>query len=191
MYSGNHSPANPLKTLLDAAVTLKDDPDLRFLFVGGGSGKKEVEQVIRDQGLSNAMSLPYQPISELKYSLSAADVHVVSLGDKMVGIIHPCKIYGAMAAGRPILYFGPRPSHITDLLDSHRIGIPIAHGDLPGTVQAIIKLKQTPANELNEMGRTAQIVLSQTLSQTMLCGRLCDFAERAIFGRTAGTASPG
>ena len=36
----------------------------------------------------------------------------------MVGIIHPCKIYGAMAAARPILFLGPNPSHISDLLET-------------------------------------------------------------------------
>jgi glycosyltransferase involved in cell wall biosynthesis len=51
MYSGNHSPSNPLTTLLDAAVRLKDDDRLRFLFVGGGSGKREVEaEVLADRG---------------------------------------------------------------------------------------------------------------------------------------------
>ena len=68
------------------------------------------------------MSLPYQPIAELKYSLTAADVHVVSLGEGMVGIIHPCKVYGAMTAGRPILFLGPRPSHVSDLLEAARPG---------------------------------------------------------------------
>ena len=36
-------------------------------------------------------------LATLRESLSAADVHVVSLGADMVGIIHPCKVYGAMA----------------------------------------------------------------------------------------------
>src|SRR5205823_1552610 len=44
MYSGNHSPSNPLSTLLDAAVKLKHDDAVKFLFVGGGLGKKEVER---------------------------------------------------------------------------------------------------------------------------------------------------
>jgi hypothetical protein len=183
MYSGNHSPANPLTTLLQAAVQLRDDADLRFLFVGGGSGKKEVEQIIGEQGLSNAMSLPYQPLSELKYSLTAADVHVVSLGEEMVGIIHPCKIYGAMTAARPILYFGPRPSHITDLLDRHSIGIHVAHGDVVGAVRAILQLKQTPVPELHAMGDRAHAALRENLGQRMQCGRFCDRLEQALFGK--------
>src|SRR4029077_17989300 len=82
MYSGNHSPANPLKTLLEAAVRLEKDDSLRFLFVGGGLGKREVESYICQSGVKNIVSLPYQPLADLGSSLSAADVHVVSLGDE-------------------------------------------------------------------------------------------------------------
>src|SRR5207237_7745919 len=31
MYSGNHTPANPLDTLLDAMLAFKDDDSIRFL----------------------------------------------------------------------------------------------------------------------------------------------------------------
>ena len=180
MYSGNHSPSNPLKTLLDAAVRLKDEPSLEFLFVGGGLGKREVEDAIRDHNLTRVRSLPYQPISELRYSLSAADVHVVSLGEGMVGIIHPCKVYGAMTVGRPILFFGPRPSHVSDLLDAHAIGTHVSHGDVGGAVDALRSLRALPEEARREMGRSAQHVLRASLSQSLLCGRLCDAMERAL-----------
>jgi glycosyltransferase involved in cell wall biosynthesis len=180
MYSGNHSPSNPLTTLLDAVVQLKDDPDIRFLFVGGGSGKREVEDYIRNHNLSNALSLPYQPLSELKHSLSAADVHVVSLGQGMVGIVHPCKIYGAMAVGRPILFLGPKPSHISDLLDRHDIGVHVCHGDVPGVIAAIGRFRSMSPQQLQDMGQIAQAALSQSLSESQLRGKFCDAVETAM-----------
>lgn len=180
MYSGNHSPANPLATLLAAAVRLKDDPELRFVFVGGGLGKKEVERTIQEHQLTNALSLPYQPLSSLGNSLSAADIHVVSLGDPMVGIIHPCKIYGAMAIGRPILYFGPHPSHVSDILHQHAIGWQVRHGDVEGALRAIDDIRRTPMSTLETMGRRAQEVLSATLSQEILTDRLCTQLEKVM-----------
>jgi colanic acid biosynthesis glycosyl transferase WcaI len=183
MYSGNHSPSNPLTTLLDAAVRLKDDPGIVFLFVGGGIGKKEVEQYIREHKLTNAVSLPYQPLAELKYSLPAADVHVVSLGANMVGIIHPCKIYGAMAVARPVLFFGPKPSHISDLLEQHAFGFHVEHGDVEGTVATIGKMRALPAGELKRMGALAAEVLSRSLSQEILCVKFCDSLEAALGAR--------
>src|SRR6201999_4045559 len=117
------------------------DPTLRFLFVGGGGAKKDVDALIKEHNLTNVISLPYQPLAELSYSLSAADVHVVSLGNDMVGIIHPCKVYGAMAVARPILFFGPKPSHVSDLLDAHHFGLGATHGDVTGAVNAIRQLQ--------------------------------------------------
>jgi glycosyltransferase involved in cell wall biosynthesis len=180
MYSGNHSPSNPLKTLLDAAVRLKDHPDIRFLFVGGGTGKKEVEQYIQEHNLTNVVSLPYQPLADLRFSLSAADVHIVSLGSEMVGIIHPCKVYGAMAVARPVLFLGPKPSHISDLLDRHSFGLHISHGDVDAAEKAIHTFFTTERPKLEAMGQTAQQLLRSSLSQDQLCGQFCDEVEGAF-----------
>ena len=191
MYSGNHSPANPLSTLLAAAIQLKDRADMRFVFVGGGSGKAEVERVIAEQSPGNILSLPYQPFAELKHSLAAADVHVVALGQEMVGIIHPCKIYGAMAVARPVLYFGPRPSHITDLLDANHFGLQVSHGDVAGAVAAVLALHQESAEQLRAMGHRARQVIGARLSQQILCTQFCDAIERAVFtvGRSDDTST--
>ena len=180
MYSGNHSPSNPLTTLLQATLQFKDDPRVQFLFVGGGNGKPEVEAFIRDHTMRNVHSLPYQPLSGLRYSLSAADVHVVSIGNDMIGVIHPCKIYGAMAVARPVLFFGPRPSHITDLLDAHPIGEHVSHGDVPGAVDAIRRLRNAGWDRRREMGTTAKNLLRATLSQELLSRRFCDALEQAL-----------
>jgi colanic acid biosynthesis glycosyl transferase WcaI len=180
MYSGNHSPSNPLDTLLEAAAAFKDDERLRFLFVGGGVGKKAVEQFVRDRGLGNVLCLPYQPLENLKYSLTAADVHVVSLGQEMAGIVHPCKIYGAMAAGIPVLFLGPSPSHIADLLEKYTIGWRIAHRDVDGAIATIRQILATDPKTRSDMGRAAYDVLQKDLSQSLLCGRFCDELESAL-----------
>ncbi len=180
MYSGNHSPSNPLDTLLEAADRLRDDDRFRFLFVGGGLGKPAVEAFIRDKSLPNTISLPYQPIESLRYSLSAADVHAVTLGDDMVGIIHPCKVYGSMAVARPILFVGPRPSHVSDLLDAHDFGRGATHGDVEATVASLRGLADLPQERREAMGATARRVLDETLSQARLCGLMCDRIEATM-----------
>jgi len=177
MYSGNHSPSNPLQTLLEAMIAFRDDPGICFAFIGGGIAKKAVEAHVARHQLNNVLLLPYQPIEMLRYSLTAADIHVASLGADMVGIIHPCKVYGAIAAGRPVLYFGPRPSHISDLIDRHGIGWHVAHGDVTAAVETIRQLRSSPIERLQEMGVVAQRVVGQTLSQKRLCGELCDRLE--------------
>jgi len=116
MYSGNHSPCHPLDTLLAAARKLADDPAVVFCFVGGGSEFRKIQE--SHPPLKNILCLPYQPLSRLSGSLSAADLHVVVMGDAFVGLVHPCKIYNILSVAAPVLYIGPRPSHISELLDN-------------------------------------------------------------------------
>lgn len=115
MYSGNHSPCHPLDTLLSAALVLKNEPKVHFLFVGGGSEFEKVKKHRGLHGLTNITTLPYQPMSRLAASLSSADLHAVVLGDPFVGIVHPCKIYNILTLGLPFLAIGPQESHLGDL----------------------------------------------------------------------------
>src|SRR5437868_2044360 len=98
----------------------------------------------------------------------------------MVGIVHPCKIYGAMTVGRPVLYLGPRPSHISDILGETAIGEQVPHGDVEGMIRAIRRLRDVPVGQREAMGAAAQQMLASRLSQSFLCSRFCDCLEQAL-----------
>lgn len=147
MYSGNHSPVHPLDTLLAAAEQLKNHAEIMFCFVGGGSEFERVKQWV-DQGKGHARYFPYQPLSELAASLSAADAHVVVMGEAMLGLVHPCKIYNILAVGAPVIYIGPKSSHVTEVLD--RLGdaypsIRVSHGAADILAKQIQDLRQKMA----------------------------------------------
>lgn len=188
MYSGNHSPSNPLSTVLQAAAQLRDDDRIRFLFVGGGVGKREVDEFRERHQLRNVLSLPYQPKESLHDSLAAADVHVVSLGDSMVGIIHPCKVYGAMAVGRPIFFLGPAESHVGDLLDGADIGVRVAHGDVDAAVVGILRLAHLSAGDRAAMGADAQAMVQGSLSTSAGVARIGELLEELVAARQAPPA---
>ena len=174
MYSGNHSPSNPLTTILRAAERLADDPRMVFLFVGGGTGKGEVEACASP----NVRSLPYQPLDQLRYSLSAADVHLVTMGNDLVGIVHPCKIYGALAVARPIVFLGPEPCHVADILAEHQIGWRVAQGDVDGAERLLRGLASVDDAEIASRGEHGRRLVTGALSKSVLCGRLADVLER-------------
>ena len=176
MYSGNHAIQHPLTTLLDAAVRLESDPRIVFVFVGGGAGKAAVEARIA-AGARNLRSLPFQLLDSLRSSLGAADVHAVSMGDEVVGIVHPCKIYGAMAVGRPILFFGPERSHGGEIVCGHSIGWTIPHGDVDGAVRAIVAAATMEPAALALMGENAAESVATECSPDRLRGRVSDVIE--------------
>lgn len=142
MHSGNHSPCHPMNTVLEAARELATNDNIRFLFVGGGSEFGKIAEFARSHGLSNIVSLPYQPWEELSGSLSAADMHVVLLGDQFLGIKHPCKIYNVLKLGTPILYIGPPSSHITELVaapPAEELTYSVRNGDVARAKQSVLK----------------------------------------------------
>jgi colanic acid biosynthesis glycosyl transferase WcaI len=176
MYSGNHGPSNPLTTIIAAARRVSDDPRLVLMFVGGGVGKREVESA----GCPNVRSLPYQPQSELGYSLAAADVHLVTVGDQIPGIVHPSKVYGAMAVARPILLIGPDENHVADILDKYDIGWHVRHGDVDGAERILREIAGADPEVLREKGRRAREVVRGMGGKAGACGRLCDVLEKGL-----------
>jgi len=176
MYSGNHAIQHPLDTLLDAAAELESDSRLRFVFIGGGAGKAAVDARVA-AGARNLVSLPYQPLERVTDSLAAADVHVVSMGNDMVGIVHPCKIYGALAAGRPILFFGPDHSHVAEIVRDGQCGYNLRHGDTSSSVTAIKALMSMSDAARQAINRRAAQLSTQRFRRADLLNAFCDCLE--------------
>jgi hypothetical protein len=168
MYSGNHSICHPLDTLLEAARELRDEPGIRFIFIGGGARTNDVRNFKQKYGLKNILQLEYQPRSGIQQSLSAADLHTVVMGENMAGIVHPCKIYGILALGRPFLYIGPRESHVTDLLNSGAVGYSVLPGQVAQTVTAIKQAKSLSIGELETIRRQNTNVASGYSKATLM-----------------------
>ena len=145
MYSGNHSPCHPLDTILKAAEQLAGEREIAFLFVGGGSRFAQVKQFASEHSLSNIVCLPYQPMDRLAGALSAADLHLVVMGNPFVGIVHPCKVYNILRVGSPLLYVGPQPSHVSEILQALNGELPCGsaeHGQVERVVEHIVASKK-------------------------------------------------
>ncbi len=173
MHSGNHSLVHPLDTILDAADALRDDPRFVFAFIGGGRGKEIVDARLREQsnGASNIISLPYQSLDQIRYSLSAADLHIVTLGNKMSGIVHPCKIYGVLSIGRPLLTLGPKESYLSDITGENEVGWSIRQGDDNSAVAALKKAVDQTKKEREAMGLRAQQIAIKKFSREKILNK--------------------
>jgi colanic acid biosynthesis glycosyl transferase WcaI len=149
MYSGNHSPCHPLNTLLQAALQLGRHPDIRFLFIGGGSEFGKAKAFVQRHALKNVSFLPYQPLDRLAETLSSADLHVAVMGNAFAGIVHPCKIYNILSVGSPFLYIGPEESHIGDIIkDAGKSGSAYfaRHGEVGKIIDLILDAKRKAAS---------------------------------------------
>jgi glycosyltransferase involved in cell wall biosynthesis len=123
MYSGNMGLAHPFDAVLDAAAALAAErPEVLFLLVGEGPRKADLRRQVRRRALSNVRFLPFQPRERLDQSLSAADLHLVTMRPELEGLVVPSKLYGALGAGRPVLFLGPPGSEAARVVEEHDCG---------------------------------------------------------------------
>ncbi len=171
MYSGNHSPVHPLDTLMQAAERLRQETDIVFCFVGGGSEFARVRKWAAATGNPQVLCLPYQPLDQLSASLSAADAHVVVMGDAMLGLVHPCKIYNVLSVGAPVIYIGPTTSHVTEILEGlqpHHPWIGVRHGAAEDLARQIREMRTAGVAH----DRRLPVAVAARYSQAMLLPQL-------------------
>jgi putative colanic acid biosynthesis glycosyltransferase WcaI len=180
MYSGNHSYVHPLDTLLKAALALRRNDNFVFVFIGGGVRKKDVTEFKDKHRLDNIVQLPYQPRSNIHNSLGAADIHVVIMGDGQVGFTHPNKIYGAMFIGRAVLYIGPTPSHVTDIIDGLPGNIAVLHGDDAALVDRLLGFQGLTEEKRTEIGRINREYARQNFAPEVLKEKMVRILEKEL-----------
>jgi glycosyltransferase involved in cell wall biosynthesis len=122
MYSGNLGMVHQLQPILQAAAALRASPEIQFLFVGEGVRKADLQRQAREQGLTNVRFLPYQPRETLADSLSAADLHVVSMDPATTELVMPSKLYGVLAVGSPVAALVDPGSELSEIVRKHEVG---------------------------------------------------------------------
>jgi colanic acid biosynthesis glycosyl transferase WcaI len=154
MYSGNLGVGHDVATFIDAARRLEAErPEVLFLFIGDGGRRAEAEGLAR--GLRNVRFLPYQPYGALRQSLTAADVHLISLREGLEGLLVPSKLYGALASGRPVMYVGPAACEVARVVREHDVGWEGRPGDGEGLARAI-RFSATSNDWRTERGQRAR-----------------------------------
>jgi len=138
MYSGNHGVVHEFETIFALIRETRYVPGICFCFVGEGAWRSHLVEAAQAEGWQHVVFLPYQPNALLQSSLSAADIHLVSLRTEMEGLSIPSKIYGVLAAGRPVIFIGPPGSEPASIVREADCGYAVEPGDTQGAVQALL-----------------------------------------------------
>jgi glycosyltransferase involved in cell wall biosynthesis len=137
MHSGNIGHAQNLDALIRSATFLRDLDDLKIVLIGGGARRDELKQLARLLQADQVRFMGYQPRDVLSLSLSAADVHVVGLARGLSGYVVPSRLYGILAAGRPVIVAADEESETAHLVREVRCGVVLPPGRPELLAQAI------------------------------------------------------
>lgn len=141
MYSGNMGKGCGLESIVDVADKLKSYKDIVFLFVGDGWTEHILKEKVKLLKLVNCRFLPYQDISILRHSLSAADVAVISLPGQTGTISIPNKLYTLIALGRPLLALTPPGTDLYKVIKKYDIGSCFDISEIDSMVTYILQIR--------------------------------------------------
>jgi colanic acid biosynthesis glycosyl transferase WcaI len=135
MHAGNIGFYGAWETLIAAARQLADD-GIGLVFVGEGAQRAQLQSVA--QGAPNIRFLPFFPGSKIPSVLAAADAHLITVKRGLEGVVVPSKMYGILAAGRPIVAVAPRETDAAAL--GEELGFSVsADPDNPNQVAKLIR----------------------------------------------------
>ncbi|PEU74708.1 glycosyltransferase WbuB [Bacillus cereus] len=165
MYSGNIGLYYDLENIIHVTNHFKKYEDIAFVFIGEGAVKKDMQEFVEDNSIQNVFFLPYQPKEFIKYSLNVADVHLVVNQKGIKGVSVPSKIYGVMAAGKPILGVLEQGSEAQMLIEKSKSGIVVEPQDYNGIVHTIEQFYRMEKSEVKEMGLNGRKYLDENLKR--------------------------
>ena len=188
LYSGNLGLAHDTETLVKTLTTLGSDSRFRFLFVGGGDRRAELSKVVAKHSLTNVHLLPYVARASLGESLAAGDIGVVTQRDECCGSVVPSKIYGILAAGRPILFIGPSAATPARIIEEFGCGwhVPVGYAD---HLHDLLVHLAANRNEVQEKGAAARRALDSQYDIRYGVERILRVLEGSDENSTASTYS--
>jgi colanic acid biosynthesis glycosyl transferase WcaI len=151
LHAGNLGFYGAWTTLLSAARELAGD-GVSLVFVGDGAQRVQLES--ESAGASNIRFLPFFPASKIPSVLAAPDMHVITVRRGLEGVVVPSKLYGILAAGRPILAVAPAETDAASLGTRSGFGIS-ADPDNPEAMVAAVRALLHQPDRLQSMAAAA------------------------------------
>ncbi|MCU7710177.1 glycosyltransferase family 4 protein [Priestia sp. JV24] len=166
MYSGNLGLYYDLENLMNVIEKFKDREDVIFAFVGEGTIRENLVQYKEKNNLQNVIFIPYQDKSDLIYSLNAGDVHWCLNAKGIKGVSVPSKLYGIIAAGKPILGALEKGSEARLIIEETQCGYVTEPGNYNEVEKLIQKfLDEKGSNKLTEMSERGREYLVGNLTK--------------------------
>ncbi|MHB9073535.1 MAG: glycosyltransferase family 4 protein [Desulfobaccales bacterium] len=180
MYSGNMGLGHRFETILEAARSLAPDDKVHFVFIGDGARKSQIEAFRHTHNLKNIIMLPYQPRERLRETLSAGDIHLISLDAKVQGFIVPSKLAGILAVGRPVVFLGDDQNSVAAAILQGPCGYVIPEGDV-GKLQECLRRLRENSQHRERLGEAARNLFTRQYDRAVVVPQIISKIEHTAF----------
>ena len=145
LYTGNYGWGHDLSVVFQFLETHPDKRDFFFLFVGGGEKWKQLLTIKKEHPNWPLEVRPYLAKSAMSTLLAHADLGLVCLEDRCVGLMSPSKIHGYLLHGVPLLYVGPSGSNVAEAIDEFQCGFQVGQRDSASLERVLNGIQSEPS----------------------------------------------
>jgi colanic acid biosynthesis glycosyl transferase WcaI len=157
LHAGNLGFYGAWDTLLVGARHL-EGAGVGLVFVGDGAQRERLKAAAKN--IPNVRFLPFFPSSQIPSVLAAADAHIITVKRGLEGVVVPSKLYGILAAGKPIVAVAPEECDVVSI--GKREGFAVsADPDDPSQFVECVHGILNNSGQLQRMGEAAAAVAPQ------------------------------
>lgn len=162
VYAGNMGVAQGIENLFNLAVSLKNNSNLGFVFVGRGSEAKSLRARISSENLTNVLLFDEIDHDQISSLYAQCAVGLLSLDLRHCTHNIPGKFISYLHAGLPVFGLVNPGNDLIDIVSDNRVGF------------------LTSANNLPLIGKNLMILLNQIQCDTEIQKR-CRALEKKLF----------
>ncbi|ALP91541.1 MULTISPECIES: glycosyltransferase family 4 protein [Clostridium] len=149
-YTGNHSPANVLDTMIDAAKKTTDEK-VKYVLVGKGNVKNQLMEYAKANNVTNIEFLDPVLKDNMDNVLELLDIGYIGLKKQNLFNygVSPNKLFDYMMASLPVIYAVEASN---DPVKDSNCGISVPAENPEAVVEAVMKIKNLSEEEKIKMG---------------------------------------
>ena len=153
-YTGNHSPANVLDTMIDAAKKTTDEK-VKYVMIGKGNVKNELIEYAKSNNVTNVEFLDPVLKDNMDNVLQLLDIGYIGLKKQNLFNygVSPNKLFDYMMAARPVIYAVEASN---DPVSDCNCGISVPAENPDAVVDAVMKIKNLSEEEKIRMGKNGK-----------------------------------
>lgn len=173
-YAGNIGRVQGLQTFLECFRNAKNH-NINLQLIGNGAVKAELVNYANINNLDNVLFQDSYRRHEQNQILNSCDLAIVTLADGMYGLGVPSKTYNILAAGKPLLYIGPKNSEIDLLIKEYSIGYSFEAGEMAKLTEFLASIDSAFLESIAQMSLNARLLAENKYSEEIILNKFQDF----------------
>jgi glycosyltransferase involved in cell wall biosynthesis len=164
-YCGNIGYSQNLEMVVDIAKELESEfPDLRFVFIGNGAWKDNLNQYIEDKLINTVTLIPFQQYEDISHVMSLGNVSLVCSKTNIGTSSFPSKTWSIMSASVPVICSFDMNSELCEIITNANCGVCVPAEDKEALKEAI-KFVFNHRDELKQLGSNGREYIEKYLNR--------------------------